>query len=205
LSRQRQTVLLANAYVGRDAGMSDSDHVKQWRERIVEVSELAPLSREVLLARREVILASRRARKAAKPAYVNTDASWRHGTAGIAYDSGALGQRVELVRCGDNHEAEYLALLMAMNDAESVLTSHIAFRTDSVTVVDLRPGRDGQYIWLYKQVAQLLARHPEWTLVLVEGYRNRVADSLSRRPFAKLRKSQGSTDIRRLRKMDGDG
>lgn len=179
---------MVNAYLEQSAGMSDFDNGNEWRERIVDASELAPLSREVLLARREVILANRRARKAAKPAYVNTDASWRRGAAGLAYDSGALGQRIELVRCGDNHEAEYLALLMAMSDAENALTGHIAFRTDSVTVVNLRPGRDGQYIGLHKQVARLLARHPEWTVVLVEGYRNRVADSLSRRPFGKPRK-----------------
>jgi hypothetical protein len=64
---------------------------------------LKPLKPEVLLARREVVLANRRARKAAKPAYVNTDASWRDGRAGLAYE-GALGTRTELVACADNHE-----------------------------------------------------------------------------------------------------
>jgi hypothetical protein len=163
----------------RTAKMSSSE----WRERLVDATDLAPLPREALLARRAVILANRRARKAAKPAYINTDASWRHGIAGIAYDSGALGQRIELVRCEDNHAAEYLALLMAMSDAENALAGPIAFRTDSATVVNLRPGRDGRYAGLHKLIARLLAHHPEWTLMLVEGYRNRVADSLSRRPF----------------------
>jgi hypothetical protein len=93
-----------------------------------------------------------------------------------------------LVRCAGNHEAEYLALFMAMTDAENALTGRVAFRTDSATVVNLRPGRDGQYAGLHKLISRLLARHPEWTLVLVEGYRNRVVDSLSRRPFGKSKK-----------------
>jgi ribonuclease HI len=149
----------------------------------------------VLLERRAVILANRRARKAAKPAYINTDASWRHGVAGIAYDSGALCQRIELVRCEDNHAAEYLALFMAMSDAENALAGPVAFRTDSTTVVNLRPGRDGQYVRLHKLIARLLAHHPEWTLVLVEGYRNRVADSLQDAHFGK---SEKATKSRRL-------
>lgn len=77
---------------------------------------------------------------------------------------------------------------MAMSDAENALTGHIAFRTDSATVVNRRSGRDGRYIELHQQVSLLLASHPEWTVMLVEGYRNRVADSLSRRPFGKRRK-----------------
>jgi hypothetical protein len=172
--------------------------------RMVDAAALAPLSREVLLARREVVLSNRRARKAAKPAYVNTDASWRKGVAGIAYDSGALGQRIELVRCSDNHEAEYLALLMAMSDAENALSGRIAFRTDSATVVNLRHGRGGQYVGLHKLVARLLACNPEWTLVLVEGYRNRVADSLSRRPFGGTRKVARKLSLPRLSKMDSE-
>lgn len=49
--------------------MSDLDIDNQWRGQLVETSELLPLSRDVLLARREVVLANRRARKAAKPIY----------------------------------------------------------------------------------------------------------------------------------------
>lgn len=184
--------------------MSDADRVNEWRKQMVDAADLAPLSREVLLTRREVILSNRRARRATKPAYVNTDASWRKGVAGIAYDSGALGQRIELVRCGDNHEAEYLALLMAMGDAENALSGRIAFRTDSATVVNLRPGRDSQYAGLHKLVARLLARNPEWTLALVEGYRNRVADSLSRRPFGGRRKVVRTPRLPWLSKMDGE-
>jgi hypothetical protein len=77
--------------------MSNTGGSSEWHKRLVDAAGLAPLPREVLLERRMVIFANRRARKAAKPAYINTDASWRHGVAGIAYDSGALGQRIELV------------------------------------------------------------------------------------------------------------
>jgi ribonuclease HI len=143
-------------------------------------SAVEPLDAQELAVRREVVLANRRARKAAKPAYVNTDASWRGGVAGLAYE-GALGKRVELVRCNDNHEAEYLALLMAMEDAERVLSGRVAFRLDSQTVVNLQLGTYRQFEDLCGRVKLLLARHPEWTLVLVEGQRNRIADLLSRR------------------------
>jgi ribonuclease HI len=188
----------------RSARMFDADSGNEWREQMVDAADLAPLSREVLLARREVILANRRARKAAKPAYVNTDASWRNGVAGLAYDSGALGQRIEMVHCQDNHEAEYLALLMAMSDADNALFGRIAFRTDSATVVNRKLGRDSQYAGLHKLIARLLARHPEWTLVLVAGYRNRVADSLSRRPFGGPREVAKKPRRQRLSKMDGE-
>ncbi|HEY5194309.1 MAG TPA: reverse transcriptase-like protein [Solirubrobacteraceae bacterium] len=143
---------------------------------------IRPLDTDVLAARREVVLANRRARKAAKPAYVNTDASWRAGLAGLAY-VGALGTRIELVACADNHVGEYLALLMAMEDAEACLAGRVAFRMDSQTVVNLQSGRSRQFERPRDQVKRLLARHPEWTLLLVEGSRNRIADQLSRRPF----------------------
>jgi uncharacterized membrane protein YebE (DUF533 family) len=77
------------------AQISKTGSGTEWCKRLVDAADLAPLPRGALLERRAVILANRRARKAAKPAYINTDASWRHGVAGVAYDSGALGQRIE--------------------------------------------------------------------------------------------------------------
>jgi ribonuclease HI len=136
----------------------------------------------VLAARREVILANRRARKAAKPGYINTDASCQGGVAGLAY-VGVLGTRVEQVSCRDNHEAEYLALLMAMEDANRCLAGRLAFRTDSQTVANLQTGTSGQFKGLCTRIKLLLARHPDWTVMLVEGQRNKTADELSRRPF----------------------
>jgi ribonuclease HI len=170
----------------------------KWREQKVTVSSaVGPLEAEVLAARREVILANRRARRAAKPAYINTDASWRDGLAGLAY-VGALGIRVELVKCEDNHEAEYLALLMAMEDADRCLWGRIAFRTDSQTVANLQIGTAGQFEDLCKQVKLLLSCHPEWMLVLVEGMRNRTADELSRRPFKQLEKNGNASTMTSL-------
>jgi ribonuclease HI len=155
-----------------------------------------PLELGVLSARREVVLANRRARKAAKPAYVNTDASWRDGLAGLAY-VGALGTRTEVVVYADNHAGEYLAHLMAMQDAERCLGGKIAFRMDSQTVVNLQAGSKGQFEHLRAWVKLLLARHPDWTLVLAEGNRNKIADNLSRRAFRqtdKLGTSDGAAD-----------
>ena len=160
-------------------------------ERIENPQTVEALESGVLAARREVVLANRRARKAAKPAYVNTDASWRDGLAGLAY-VGALGTRTEVVACADNHAGEYLALLMAMGDAERCLGGKVAFRMDSQTVVNLQAGSKGQFEHLCARVKLLLARHPDWTLVLVAGNRNKVADNLSRRAFRRTDESRAS-------------
>jgi ribonuclease HI len=161
----------------------------------VEAGIVKPFEPEGLAMRRQVVLANRRARKAAKPAYVNTDASWRDGRAGLAYE-GALGVRTEVVVCGDNHEAEYLALLMAMGDAERCLAGRIAFRTDSQTVAGLQKGSAGQYEPLRGRVKLLLSRHPEWTLLLVERVRNKAADDLSHRAFRTEREVLGEGEAR---------
>jgi ribonuclease HI len=158
----------------------------------------------VLAARREVILANRRARKAAKPGYINTDASYQGGMAGLAY-VGVLGTRVEQVSCQDNHEAEYLALLMAMEDADRCLAGRLAFRTDSQTVVNLQTGTSRQFEEHCTRIKLLLARHPGWSLMLVEGQRNRTADMLSRRPFRKSGNSAThSKRPRRVRRAQQD-
>jgi hypothetical protein len=164
-------------------------------ERSKRFPRIEALESSVLVARREVVLANRRARKAAKPAYVNTDASWRNGLAGLAY-VGALGTRTEVVECADNHVGEYLALLMAMEDAERCLVGKVAFRMDSQTVVNLQAGGSGQFEGLRSRVKLLLARHPDWTLVLVEGNRNKIADNMSRRAFGHAEASSSARDER---------
>jgi hypothetical protein len=140
------------------------------------------LDAEVLLARRSVILAKRRARKLAKPIYINTDASWKGGIAGLAYVSGSLGNRTFLVACQGPIEGEYLALLMAMEDAErSELPGPIDFRLDSTAVVHLAVGTTPELVELRHRVMAMLARHREWRLAYVERGRNWVADRMARR------------------------
>jgi Reverse transcriptase-like len=141
-----------------------------------------PVDPDVLAGRRAVILAKRRARRLAKPAYVNTDASWRDGVAGLAYVSGSLGNRTALVACSGSSEAEYLALLMAMEDAaRSQLPGLIDFRVDSTAVAHLAVGMSVHLVELRKRVKGLLARHREWRLAFVERKQNWVADGLARR------------------------
>lgn len=145
-------------------------------------SVVEPLTAETLAGRRSIILFRRRLRRLARPAYVNTDASWRDGIAGIAYESGAMGRRVELVSCGSNSRAEYLALLMAMGDAERCLTGPVCFRIDSTTVVNLQ-GRTPELLEPQEAIEALLARHPEWLLELITRQGNKVANGLARRPL----------------------
>ncbi len=187
----RERTLHKPASADRPAGQGTGSPQDERSERSQKTQ---PLELGVLAVRREVVLANRRARKAAKPpAYVNTDASWWGGLAGLAY-VGALGTRTEVVACADNHVGEYLALLMAMEDAERCLAGKIAFRMDSQTVVNLQAGSRGQFEFLRAQVKLLLAHHPDWTLVLVEGNRNKIADNLSRRAFGQAGKSSGYCD-----------
>jgi hypothetical protein len=157
-------------------------------------SVVEPVDSEVLAARRAVILAKRRARRLAKPAYVNSDASWRDGVAGLAYVSGSLGNRTALVACSGSSEAEYLALLMAMEDAECCdLPGLIDFRVDSTAVAHLAVGTSHDLVELRKRVNGLLARHWEWRLAFVERKRNWVADGLARK---ELRQWQAHTSVR---------
>lgn len=141
------------------------------------------LDADVLAARRPVVLAKRRARKLAKPTYINTDASWKGGgVAGLAYVSGSLGNRTSLVACRGSVEAEYLALLMAMNDAEKAeLPGPIDFRLDCTAVVHLAAGTAPELMELRHRVATTLSRHREWRLAYVERGRNWVADRMARR------------------------
>jgi hypothetical protein len=159
------------------AGYGDPMSRKRKAPRTVE-----PLDTDVLLARRSVILAKRRARKLAKPLYINTDASWQGGIAGLAYVSGSLGNRATLVACSGSTEGEYLALLMAMEDADlSELPGAIDFRVDSTAVAHLAVGETRQLRALHHRVKTMLSRHREWRLVLVERQRNRDANKMARR------------------------
>jgi len=154
-----------------------------------------PMNADELAARRPVILAKRRARRLAKPAYINSDASWRDGVAGLAYVSGSLGNRSALVACAGSTEAEYLALLMAMEDADRAnLPGPIDFRVDSTAVAHLAAGTSGELKKLRGRVKGLLAHHREWRLAFVERKRNWVADGLARRMLRGWR--EGATALR---------
>jgi hypothetical protein len=170
-------VLVAQSEGSRDASERPADYR-------VGVERLAV---GVLEARREVIRLRRRqrrlAQRLAKPAYVNTDASCREGLAGLAYQSGVLGNRMELVVCGDVTRAEHLALLMAMNDAMQVLSGPVVFRVDSTAVADIAHWRSGELDDVRREVRVLLAHHPDWDLVLIERKSNMPAHVLVNRVF----------------------
>jgi hypothetical protein len=135
----------------------------------------------VLLARRSVILTKRRARRLAKPIYVNTAASWKGGVAGLAYASESLGNRVYLIACAAPIEAEYHALLMAMEDAErSELPGVIHFRHNSTEVVQ-RSGQTKELPILHHRLKAMLSRNPAWKLVEVESKSNRQAGIMAHR------------------------
>lgn len=120
------------------------------------------------------------------PAYVNTDAAQRRGVASLAYTSAALGTRVAVIRCDDSTRAEYLALLMAMYDADKAcLPGPIEFRVDSTALHNYRNARKVTFIRLGDVLDQLLEAHPTWRLTLVRGKENLAANNLARKALDK--------------------
>jgi ribonuclease HI len=94
-----------------------------------------------------------------------------------------MGNRSELVRCADITLAEHLALLMAMHDAESKLSGRVVFRVDSAAVLDRLRRWYPELDEAKRQIAGLLERHSDWSLVLVEKERNWPAHNLANRPL----------------------
>jgi hypothetical protein len=143
------------------------------------------LDPDVLCARRSVILAKRKLRKLAKPFYVNCDADWRGGVAGLAYASDTLGRRADVVACADLIAAKYLALLMAMMDAEACkLPGIIEYRVDISAVADLDPSKRRETAELRRQVIDHLAHHPVWKIELVGRWQNWIASAPARRALS---------------------
>lgn len=152
------------------------------------IAVLAESRRDSGSESRAIVLSKRRERRLAerlsKPAYVNTDASCRDGRAGLAYESALLGNRSELILCTDNTLAEHLALLMAMRDAESRLGGRIVFRVDSAAILDpTRRNEPSVLVEIKRQIAELLKRNEEWSLVLVAREKNWPAHNLAKRPL----------------------
>ena len=133
----------------------------------------------------EIILAKRQARRlasrVAKPAYVNTDACCRGKQAGLASESALFGRRMERVFCSDGTLAEYLALLMAILDADSRLPGKLIFRVDSAAVLETVRHSDTHLDEARRQIDDLLSRHQNWSAVLVARQSNRQARSLASR------------------------
>jgi len=139
----------------------------------------------VLRVRRSVILPKRKLRKLDKPFYVNCGAAWCGSVAGLAYASDTLGRRSAVVACADQVAAKYLALLMAMMDAEAAkLPRLIEYRVDTWAVADLDPGTTRETTGLRRQVIDHLARHPVWKIELVGLSQNRMAEAPARRALS---------------------
>lgn len=153
-------------------------------------TEIEPLPADALCARDTVIDFKKRWLPLARPGYVNTDASWRNGVAGVAYESGAMGRRVELVECVDSLAAEYLALLMAMGDAALCLEGSVRFRVDSTALADLNVGTTRELVEPCDRIKAHLSAHPTWSLLLIKRRHNKFADRLSHRPFLQIDRSE---------------
>jgi hypothetical protein len=155
---------------------------------------IEPLSAGVLLSRSTVTKFIGEWQPMGKTAYVNSDTSFRDGRAGVAYESGAIGRRVEFVDCVSITAGEYLALLMAMGDADVIgLSAPVVFRVDCEAVAKRKVGRTPELIEPRNRIRELLARHPHWSIRQIGRDKNRLADELASRPFTPIRKSEWAT------------
>jgi hypothetical protein len=146
---------------------------------------ISALDADVLCARHSVILAKRRLRALEKPFYINCDAAWSGGVAGVAYASDTLGKRAEVAGCADPVAGKYLALLMAMMDAEVCkLPGVIEYRVDTWAVANLDPGKSREADVLRRRVIDYLARHPVWKVEPVSSWQNWIAEAPARRALS---------------------
>ncbi|MGH2852677.1 MAG: reverse transcriptase-like protein [Solirubrobacteraceae bacterium] len=114
--------------------------------------------------------------------YVNCDASYQHGWAGIAYQSDRLESHSQLVECKNNGEAELRALLLAMSAAEHANLRDVIFRTDCESAA--RPHRgDSEHLrpWRAEACLYLAAHHPGWSIAQISRGENVLAHALARK------------------------
>jgi len=118
--------------------------------------------------------------------YVNSDASYRDGWAGIAYDGDFLGSDSRLVPCRTSTEAELSALLLAMAAAQRAGVASVVFRTDCKSTAHPHRGDNKELRPLRERVTRYLAEHPEWRLQEVHRSSNIIANRMARRMLKSL-------------------
>jgi ribonuclease HI len=118
--------------------------------------------------------------------YVNSDASYRDGWAGIAYNSDFLGSDSQLVPCRTSTEAELSALLLAMAAAHRAGVTSVVFRTDCKSTAHPHRGNSKRLRPLRERVTGYLAEHPEWHLQEVHRSSNVIANRMARRVLKSL-------------------
>jgi hypothetical protein len=112
--------------------------------------------------------------------YVNSDASYRDGWAGIAYQSDSLESHSRLVECQTSSEAELRALLLAMSAAERAGLADVVFRTDCESAAQPDRGKNEYLRPLRDRVASYLAAHPGWCVKKITRTENVLANTLAR-------------------------
>jgi len=123
--------------------------------------------------------------------YVSSDASYRDGSAGIAYHGDQLGSDARVMECRSSSEAELRALLLAMTAAERAGLTEVTFKTDDVSAAQPDLGEGEELRPLREQVASFLSRHsPGWCTEQIPRSENLVANALAREALSGLRRAQ---------------
>lgn len=87
--------------------------------------------------------------------FINVDASYRDGLAGLAYESALIGYARKVVSAATSVDAETKAMLWAMAVAEGEGLEVVTFRTDCQAVARHTAA---------SPIAEILADHPGWNI-----------------------------------------
>lgn len=106
--------------------------------------------------------------------YIDVDASYKDGLAGIAY-VGLAGDHERSITAASSTHGELCALLVAMAAAENQAITDVTFRTDCKVVADGGARGLGTLV-----VAAFLERNASWRVVFMPRARNGHANTLAR-------------------------
>jgi ribonuclease HI len=124
--------------------------------------------------------------------YVNCDASYHNGWAGLAYQSDRLESQTRLVECKNNSEAELRALLLAMSAAEQAKLRDVIFRTDCESAAQPHRGASEHLRpWRAEACLYLAAHRPGWSIRQISRAENVLAHALAR----KARRSRDDVSV----------
>ncbi len=119
--------------------------------------------------------------------YVDGASRGNPGPAGVGILINSQSHTEAQVSCyigeATNNQAEYKALIIALEEAAKLGAKHVDVRMDSELVVKQLNGsykvRDTKLKPLFRQVKQLLTRFDSFAIMHIPRQQNRIADSLA--------------------------
>lgn len=137
--------------------------------------------RRIVLGRKQLLGLRLRFRGRQGP-FVNVDATYRDGLAGIAY-TGVTGADGAVISAASSIEAELRALRWAMGIADEEGVERVLFRTDCHAAARPDLGHLDKPPGVKRDILALLARHPRWRLAQIPRASNQNAHLLAAKAY----------------------